>query len=235
MIAQRFLLAGLALLALCAQSAAAEPFVTAQTLDVTRLLPLPPVAGSREDKDELKKVVAVQKSASKARKAQAVADAVESVYVMYTPVLGAGFAKDDLPATTALFEGIGSSEGKTVNPAKKIYGRQRPYQGHPAEVASMEPKSTSGSYPSGHATKAAMFAMVLSDIVPERRGDIWVRARDYETSRIIMGMHYPSDLEAGERSATAIVARMLEMPAFQTAFAAARTELRAKLGLKPEP
>ena len=225
-----------ALLAVCLASAfvtpswAAEPYVTSKILDVSTLLPPPPVDGSPIDRAELAAVIDLQAHTSDARRAQAVVDAKESIYTLYAPVLGGKFDPANLPATTALFERVGASEGKTIDPSKKIFGRLRPFQAHP-EVQGLEPRSTSGSYPSGHATKATLFAIVMSDLLPEKKRELWERAEDYKLSRLIMGMHYQSDLDAGARCGTAIATVMYTLPEFHTALEAARTELRGVLGL----
>jgi acid phosphatase (class A) len=75
-------------------------------------------------------------------------------------------------------------------------------------------------------------AVFLAAILPERKAEIWDRAQDYAESRVILGMHYPSDLEMGYRSGTALAAALLEDAEFQADLAAARTEARAALGLK---
>ena len=225
-----------AILAVCLMSAltapvwAAEAYVTRDILDVTTLLPPPPQDGTQVAQDELAAVIDIQAHASEARRAQAVADANESVDTMFKSVLGAKFDPSALPATSALFERVGASEGATVNPAKKFYHRLRPWQAHP-EVQGIEPKSTSGAYPSGHATKATLFAIVMSDLVPEKSREVWARSEDYQRSRVILGMHYASDLQAGVRSGTAIATVMYARADFRTALEAARTELRSVLGL----
>ncbi len=224
------------MLAVCLASAiispsfAAEPYVTAKILDVSTLLPPPPVDGSAIDRAELAAVIDLQAHTTEPRRAQAVVDAKESIYTLYTPVLGAKFDPANLPATTALFDRVGASEGPTVNPAKKVFGRARPFQAHP-EVQGLEPRSTSGAYPSGHATKATLFAIVMSDLLPEKKRELWDRAEDYKLSRLIMGMHYQSDIDAGTRSGTAIATLIYTLPEFRTALEAARTELRGVLGL----
>ena len=47
------------------------------------------------------------------------------------------------------------------------------------------------------------------------------------------GVHFPSDIEAGRISATAMVAVMMQNAAFKSDFATAKAELRTALGLTP--
>jgi acid phosphatase (class A) len=93
--------------------------------------------------------------------------------------------------------------------------------------------SVSGSYPSGHTTNATLGAIVMGDIVPEKRPAIWQRANDYSQSRVIGGMHYPNDLLGGKLAGTAIAVALQGHPEFKADFDAARRELRQYLGLAP--
>ena len=90
--------------------------------------------------------------------------------------------------------------------------------------------SISGSYPSGHTTNATLAAIVMGDIVPEKRDAIWQRAADYSHSRVVGGMHYPNDLFGGKLAGTAIAVALQSRPEFKADFAAARRELQAVSG-----
>ena len=228
---QRLLLTTCVVCAFAAPSLAAEPYVTGRMLDLAPLMPPPPVVGSVEDKADLAAVIQAQAAASEARKHQAFVDSDESVDIVLGAVMGAGFDLARLPKTAALFARIGESEDDTLDAAKPHFARPRPWIGHADVVQPIAKPTKSGSYPSGHTTRAALYAIVMSAMVPERQRDIWQRAQDYAQSRVIGGMHYPSDLEAGWRAGTAMAAVMFALPNFQADFAAAKAELRAGLGL----
>ena len=82
-------------------------------------------------------------------------------------VLGAG-----LPKTAYLFARVGESEDATVDPAKPFYGRKRPFLANP-DIKPLVRPSTSGSYPSGHATRVTAGAIILASMLPEKRDAIW--------------------------------------------------------------
>ncbi|MDU7523689.1 MAG: phosphatase PAP2 family protein [Roseomonas mucosa] len=206
----------------------APPYVTARQLDLTVLLAPPPDAAVQ--RIEIDRIIAVQAEASPERIAQAVADAKEALFDMFGGILGASLDRATLPRTALLFDRIGASEDATVDPAKPFFGRVRPYLGDP-RVKALVPASKSGSWPSGHTTRVTMSAIVLAAMLPEQREAIWERARGYAWSRVIGGMHYPSDLDAGQRAGTAMAAVLLADPAFQADFAAARAELRSAMHL----
>jgi acid phosphatase (class A) len=231
---RRLLLAGFASLALAAPAFAADPYVTAKMLDIATLMPPPPVQGSAEDRADMRAVLDAQAHATAARQAQSKVDSEEDIYTVYGPVLGDKFKAAALPKTTLLFANIGDSEDDTLDAAKPYFGRVRPWIANPAVKAYAKP-TKSGSYPSGHTTRAAMYAIVMSEIVPEKTREFWLRSQDYAYSRIVGGMHYPTDIEAGWRAGTAMAAIMKAEPRFQADFAAARAELRAALGLPAEP
>ena len=218
-------------LALPAQAAqAANPYVTSAMLAIAPLMPPPPNAGSPEDQADLQAVIVAQTQAPEARRAQALADSAESISDVLGEVMGPKFTTVP-PKTAAMFARIGESEDHTLDAAKPVFNRQRPWIAHPDQVKAIARPSKSGSYPSGHTTRAALDAIVMSAMVPEKQREIWERARDYAHSRVIGGMHYPSDIEAGWRAGTAMAAVMFNLPEFQVDFAAAKAELRAQLDL----
>ncbi len=213
-----------------AQAPAVTPYLTARELDLTAMLPPPPPAGSMMDASEIKAVLAIQRNASPERIALAVADARQTIYHMFGRTFGAGFVPDRLPLATTFFERVGASEDAVLDPAKRFFGRTRPYMAS-SEIKALVPASKSGSYPSGHATRVTLSAIIVGAMLPERRAEIWARADEYAESRIVGGMHYPSDLEAARRAGTAIAAVMFADPAFRTDFEAAKAEVRTALGL----
>ena len=113
--------------------------------------------------------------------------------------------------------------------AKKFWSRPRPYVTS-AEVKPVVSNVTEGSYPSGHATCGYLWAILLADMIPERRDELFARGTRYGMNRVVGGVHYPTDAEAGRLSAAVIAAVMFTTPAFRSDFAAARAELRAALG-----
>ena len=75
-----------------------------------------------------------------------------------------------------------------------------------------------------------MTAILLADMVPELRQPIFERGWEYGYSRVLAGVHYPTDVEAARIQATVMVALMQKNPNYQRDFAAARQELRQMLG-----
>ena len=60
------------------------------------------------------------------------------------------------------------------------------------------PPPEGDSYPSGHAMDSYLTAILLAQMVPEKRSALFERAASNAQSRVIAGVHYPSDLEGGK-------------------------------------
>jgi acid phosphatase (class A) len=97
----------------------------------------------------------------------------------------------------------------------------------------VETPAFSYSYPSGNANFGTTTAILLAAMVPEKRAEIFARGWEYGENRLVAGVHFPSDIESGRISATAMVAVMMQNPAFKSDFAAAKGELRTALGMTP--
>jgi acid phosphatase (class A) len=57
------------------------------------------------------------------------------------------------------------------------------------------------------------------------------RAREFGENRVVAGMHYPSDIEAGRIAGSVISQALMQRDDFKSEFAAAKAELRSALGL----
>lgn len=207
-----------------------HPCFGPEAVDLTVLLVPPPAQDSDLTKAELAEVKALQASSTDARKEQAIADddEVYKPFVATTSLATIDPAK--IPLTVALVQRVLDTEDVVTSPAKSFFGRPRTPLADPS-VTSLIDLSKSGAYPSGHTTNGTAIAIVLSDMVPEKRSELMARAADYATSLLIAGVHYRSDLGAGFASG-ALIAKALEQNAdFQKEMAPAKAELRAALGL----
>lgn len=209
-----------------APAMAAEAYLSTSQVDLLKLLPPAPV----NSRAELAEVLAAQRARTPKRAAQAAADAKETVFDMFRPVLGEQFEPGAAPLATALFERLGQTEDVLTNPVKRTYDRKRPFM-FSAAVHPVVPKSKGGSYPSGHSTRVTIDGIVLAAMLPERRDALFARMADYEQSRVIGGAHFPSDVRAGSVAGTATAAVLFDDTGFKADFEAARQQLRAALGM----
>ncbi|MEI7598248.1 MAG: phosphatase PAP2 family protein [Aestuariivirga sp.] len=232
---RRALMGALAMTAVgLAQPALADdghPYFGPEVLDLTVLLVPPPAKDSDVTKAELAEVKALQASVSDARKQQAIADAEEgfSPFVATTSLAAIDPAK--LPLTVALVQRVLDTEDAVTTPAKKFFDRARPPLVDEA-IKPLAKMSKSNAYPSGHTSNGTAVAIVLSEMAPEKRAELMARASDYAESRLIVGVHYRSDLGGGFASGALIAKELEENADFQKEMAPAKAELRAALGLQ---
>lgn len=208
----------------------AKPFITSQELDLTKYLPAPPADDSAQTKAELKELLEIQATRTPEQEKAAVADAEENVW-RFADVMGPDFTAAKLPKTAALFDRVIATEDVVDDHAKKAFNRPRPYM-LDEQIHPLLKKSKSGSWPSGHSTVGYLMAIVLGDLVPEKRNALFARASVYAENRLVAGFHYRSDTVMSRTGAALIAQKMAEQPDFQAEFDAAKTELRTQLGLK---
>ncbi|TGT46431.1 phosphatase PAP2 family protein [Mesorhizobium sp. M8A.F.Ca.ET.165.01.1.1] len=225
------LAAGLLLLVVgsAARAEDAKPFITNKDVDLTMILPPPPANDSAETKAELGEVLTMQVTRTPEMEARAIADAEENVW-RFADVMGPNFNKDKLPKFSAFFDRVVETEGAVVDPAKDVWKRPRPHQLSDL-VKPVVKLSSSGSWPSGHATVGTMMGIILSDMVPEKRAQIMARSAEFAHNRIVGGIHYPSDVEMGKISGSVIAAVLLNREDFKAEYEVARAELRSDLGM----
>jgi acid phosphatase (class A) len=140
---------------------------------------------------------------------------------------GLDLAAVDAPALSRVLTRSRADIFALVRVAKDAYKRPRPYvelEG-PLCVVPTDALTASGSYPSGHAATAWVYALLLAEIDSEHADAILLRGRAFGESRVVCGVHYASDIEAGRLTATALVAELHGAPQFETDIASARAEL----------
>jgi undecaprenyl-diphosphatase len=74
--------------------------------------------------------------------------------------------------------------------------RDRPYV-NCAEIAACAPAMDRFSFPSGHTLHAVAFSVVLSSHYPAFAPLTWSFAALIALSRVVLGLHYPTDVAAG--------------------------------------
>jgi acid phosphatase (class A) len=216
--------AALVAVTLCSPALAKKPavsyYLTPAQVDLSQLLEPPPPPASAAAIDDARTMATVMADRSPADIADAAADAHRTVFT-FANVLGPNFVAERLPLTVQLFAHTSGDTEALIDVAKAYFDRPRP-EGAP---------QTHGSYPSGHAAFAACTAILLAEMVPETRKAIFRRAEIFADRRIVAGVHYPTDVEAGWIAGTIVAYALMREPRFESDFAAARAEVRATLGL----
>jgi acid phosphatase (class A) len=86
--------------------------------------------------------------------------------------------------------------GANIFVAKNTFKRPRPYLSNSA-LKPCVPLEESTAYPSGHATISRFLGRILAEKFPERAQAIMDRAGEIAKNRVLGGVHFPSDIEAG--------------------------------------
>ncbi|MBH9551636.1 phosphatase PAP2 family protein [Inhella gelatinilytica] len=196
-------------------------------------LPPAPAPDSPADRDDVNAVLARQKGDA-ARRESAELDA-KWLYDRFAPVLGVDIRRDKLPALVHLLNRSVRESTTPTFAAKKTHARLRPHQRLALDhvcglsgASQPDPDATQRtSYPSGHATFGWVTALVLARVVPERAPALLQRGAEYADSRVVCGLHFPSDVEAARQLATAVVTRLDLHPEFQQDLQRARAEWAA--------
>lgn len=208
----------------------AKPFADAKEINLLNLLPPPPANDSAQMKAELGEILTIQVTRTPEMASRAVADAEENVWRFSDVIDNSKFTKDNLPKFSAFFDRVVETEGAVVDPAKDVWKRPRPHL-YSDLVKPIVPLSKSGSYPSGHTTVGTLMGIVLANMVPEKRAAIMARAWEYGHNRVVGGIHYASDIEAGRIAGTVIAETIATHDDYKSEYEGAKAELRAALGL----
>src|SRR6202163_1994402 len=221
------------------------PYTT--LVDIVGLLPPPPAADSPAQLADLQAVLEAQRAAhADGTLAHAVAD-VQQRCGRFSDALGDDLTSDGNSKLLAFLDQSALKGALISGPAKRYWKRTRPYAYSAAveRLGDMVPQSTAApeirekaadlvahsSYPSGHATFGTICAILLAEMVPEKRDALFARNRDYDHSRMVVGAHFPTDLEAGRLAGTLGAQLLLQNPGFRRQLEQARSNLRASLGL----
>jgi membrane-associated phospholipid phosphatase len=93
--------------------------------------------------------------------------------------------------------------------AKYAYNRPRPNVTDPALPTAL-PVPQSPSYPAEHAAAAGAAAAVLTHLFPDGAAEFAAQADEAAQSRVVAGLHFPSDVRAGLELGRAVAARVIE-------------------------
>ncbi len=229
-------LAGLLVAALLAvglpPARAEEPlYVRPGQVDLIKVLAPAPAPGSATTAEDYRILLAYQAARTPQQIEQARADVARNIG-RFSDVVGTDLSKSAAPIANAVIDRAWTEAYELVTAAKQYWHRERPYLANP-EIHLALPAENTASYPSGHATYGMVIAILLADIVPEKATAIFERGRQFGIQRLIGGVHYPSDVEAGRITGSVLGAELLRSPALQADLARAAVEVRTALGLPP--
>lgn len=157
---------------------------------------LPPAPGTAAAADDL----AVLRWLQRFRSPELVADAwllLDRNPNLFSRALGVDMAKTTPAISRGLREFLAQVDAASSQIKDRVR-RPRPYQSH-GDLQPCLPPERGFSFPSGHATWYAAAAELLAALVPERSQRVLAVGTHGGASRVMCGVHYPSDVEAGLR------------------------------------
>ena len=201
--------------------------------DHTRFLPPPPAADSPEGIADVAVFRATRALEGTPRWGLATSDdriGSRKILGDFGCAMDVDLGAVETPAMTRLAARANSDLIVMIGAAKDHYQRPRPFVTHegPTCIETEPAFAASGSYPSGHSGAAWLYALLLAELDPDHAAAIVARGRAIGESRVVCGVHYPSDVEGGRLTTTALLAALHGKPEFEADMLAARAEL-AKL------
>jgi acid phosphatase (class A) len=97
---------------------------------------------------------------------------------------------------------------------KKTNARLRPFVQHPTLVTPLFDVGDF-SYPSGHASGTELQARILAKLFPKQEDALLRRVRQIADSRVVAGVHYTSDTEAGLALGDLVLGQIEAQPRFE--------------------
>ena len=223
--------------AVCVQAQSKpEPYFSFRELpNMLKWAPAPPdTMGAAFTYDIMQYMWGKQMRQNKERADIAIRDAVYSLECIaqeFSEPFGLTISEENTPEIWKLLRDAKATCEAISGFPKYYYKRKRPFVRfqEPTATPQFEPELRRNfSYPSGHTILGWASALLLTEINPERADTILARGMMYGESRVIVGAHWQSDVDAGRLAAAAAYARMHTSDRFLEQMRRARQEFQKK-------
>ena len=221
-----------------AQEDTVEPYI--QLSEMPRLIdimPAPPAFDSPEfANDVVRYGWGKQQRQDADRVALAIADAEwddhAKLFLQWKDAFGLAVNETETPEIWKLMETSLATTDPMRKETKAYYHRQRPFERFDDTMPSHEEDELrgEGSYPSGHSLRGWTISLLLAQIAPERATQIFSRGWDYCNSRVILGAHWQSDVDASRTAASVGFCALQSSDAFVAQMKKAQQEYKEKIG-----
>ena len=217
-----------------AQEKKVQPYVQLEQLPrLIEIMPAPPAFDSPEfANDVVRYGWGKQQREDSLRVAQAIADAEwhdqAKFFLLWKDAFGLEITETGTPEIwKLLITSLATTDPMRKEP-KAFYQRQRPFERFNDSMPSHEEDMLrgEGSYPSGHSLRGWGLSLLLAQIAPERANEIFKRGWDYGNSRVIVGAHWQSDVDASRTAASIGFCALQNSEAFLAQMKKAQAEYR---------
>ena len=198
-------------------------FINPSSFNIVVIIPAPPQPGSAEAKTDSGYLKNARATSDPEQIDKAITASHDSAFD-YSETLGSWFNSRDLPKTSALFDEITKEAKGAIDLAKNHFERTRPIYW----IETGDPEKSDGySYPSGHTTRAFLWADLLANAFPDMQKQLHLQARKKAWYRVILGRHYPADVRAGKIYGKYLATQFLKSPEFQKQWIGVKAEMQA--------
>ena len=214
-----------------------QPYFSVDQLpDLIKCLPAPPAFDSPEFANDMMRFAwGKQQRLDPERAEIAKRDAVwsyEALLAEFDVPFGLHMSPENTPEIWKLMvTSMTTTDAMRVAP-KAYYHRQRPFERFQDKMLTDEEAELTGegSYPSGHTMRGWTAALLLAEVNPAAADTIFARGWMYGESRVIVGAHWQSDVDASRVAASIAVCALHGSPEFREQMAKAQEEYREKTG-----
>jgi len=215
--------------------AQAPSFLTGDEIAAsTTFLPLPPQPNEASFYNDWQRYQWGKTMRDTERGQLAVKDAVFSVERLaeiYSEPFGLEISPQNTPKIWALLERIWATANVCIDKSKSRIMRNRPFVqfNEPTPVPKDEDLlRDNSSYPSGHTIVSWSVGLVLVQINPAKQAEILKRGFEFGESRVIVGFHFQSDVDAGRIITSALINRLNANEDFRRQLGEAKAEFQQK-------
>jgi acid phosphatase (class A) len=208
-------------------------FTTGEMPDLTKWLPAPPDSIINKFTYDVSQYMwgkSMRKDPVRAEIARRDAEySLRYIIQEFSGPFGLEISREGTPEIyRVLQEGTATCDSICTLP-KKHYMRRRPFlvfNEHTLTPDSEASLSRNGSFPSGHTILGWSAALLLTEINPAKADTLLARGLMYGESRVIVGAHWQSDVDAGYLAASAAYAKLHTSERFLEQMRKAREEFK---------
>ncbi|MGO9482960.1 MAG: alkaline phosphatase family protein [Rhodomicrobium sp.] len=194
-------------------------YLPADSVDLAKIPAVPPEPVTGVEVEELRRL---QKQAGPDLEIRACLDHARTV-AQFLALPGFEATVERLKPCEDFFRHIDGTVEEVIGAAKDKFNRERPYKLAPTLTPLKKiKKKDEASFPSGHATYGTLIGLILADLLPDRREDIYRRMESYGYSRLLARVHYRSDVYAGHIAGELIYSQLQKDKGYIDAFQEAK-------------
>ena len=190
------------------------------------LLNNPSLPGSKKYKKQVRHIIKLQANPD--------LDEVEEAFrekhlqpEMLVQFVDEKISRQDYPKLYNLLDRTHQTARSATRKAKNYWDMKRPY----VAIKKIQPliaAHANPAYPSGHTTSSYTLARVLSLVFVEQKNEFLDRAKEIAQHRVLVGMHFPQDLDAGRQLSLLVMGGLIRDEQFLEDLKKAQKEIKNK-------